>query len=135
MLDEKNGDVESIADVVDRVHQVVRFAIIESRGRFVEQEQLRSRRERARDLQTPLIAVRKILRAITRAALQSKDAQESQRFVFGDLLRFLKSIRVQNSRRAGVCVVDVSTDLHIVENRELFEETDILECARHAERR
>ena len=58
---------------------------------------------------------------------------QAQRVVFGEFLRVLKSIRVQNGGRAGVLVVDMSADLHVVEHRELFEEADVLKRSRDAE--
>ena len=135
MFDDKDGDIESVADVVNRRHQIERLAIVQSRGRLVEQEQFRTCGQCARDLEPALIAVRKILRVVAGTRFESENLQQVRRFLLGDFLGVIERVRVQHRRRAGVFVVDMPADLDVVEHRQLFEKTNVLERARHAERR
>src|SRR5581483_2334535 len=134
MLDEQNRDAEAVADIVNRPHQVAGLAVIESGRRLVKEQQLGLRRKSARDLESALIAVRKILRVIAGALFELEDLQQLHRLFFRSILGGVESIRVQNRRGRGVRVVDVPADLRVLENGELLEETDVLERACEAER-
>src|SRR5437763_3322266 len=108
-------------------------SVVESRRRLVEEQQLGPRRERARDLQPPLVAVRQVLGVVVRAGVEVKEAQQVERVALRDFLRLVKAIGVQHRGRAGVLVVDMAADLDVVEDRQLLEQPDVLERARQAE--
>src|SRR5439155_1939497 len=132
VLDEKNGQIETVADLVNLRHQLDRLAGVESRGRLVKQKELRMRGQRACDLQSPLIAVRKVLGVVVRATLQIEDLKQLHRLAFRHVFRGVKTIRVKDGGRGRVLVMDMSADLDVVQNAELLEQSDVLKRAGQA---
>src|SRR5436309_1951005 len=83
--------------------------------RLVEQHQFWTRGQCARDLETALIAVRKVLRVVRGARFESENLQQLDRIDFRRLLGIVKPVCVQHRRGARVFVVDMAADLDVVE--------------------
>ena len=75
VLDHEERDAGRL-DLADDAREVMQFGRIDAGGRLVEHEKLRPRRERAGDLEEPLLAVGKVLRAVVRALGDADEFQE-----------------------------------------------------------
>ena len=71
VLDEEHGHALLVADLLDERRELGGLLRVHARGRLVEEEELRVRRERARDLEPPLIAVRERAGALLVPARQA----------------------------------------------------------------
>ena len=74
MLDEQDSDAETLADDLDGLHQLLGLVRVHTGCRLVEQQQLGLGRERTRDFELALLAVRQVGRAVIRDALQTEHA-------------------------------------------------------------
>ena len=132
MLDEQDGDLEVVANLLDVLHELVGLVGIHARGRLVEEEHLGVGRQRADDLETALGAIGKVARLGRREPLHVEDAEKVERPVVE--LRLLppvlgKTEHVGEEAR-GHRVAETHEDVLL--DRHLVEETDVLERARDA---
>src|SRR4051794_6541409 len=86
VLDQENTDLESCSHDMKQFAQFRRLAAIHSGGGLVKQEQLRSDRERTRELQHPLLPKSQARCRYVRELLQSHYFKQTQGFTFGPLL-------------------------------------------------
>jgi hypothetical protein len=94
-----------------------------------------SARSRARDLEPPLVAVRKMLREVV-AAVEDADVFEKLPRALVDRLLLRARARIAQDRADHARLrAHVPPDHHVLERGEIREEADVLEGARDAERR
>ena len=107
-----------VAERADQLAELVDLGVRQPGGRFVEQQQLRSRRERPRDLD-----------ALQRAVRQSDGrpvGEMVERQALEDRSRFGSALCVR-------ATVRVAADEHVVEHRQRREQREVLEGASDAE--
>src|SRR5690349_3739035 len=78
VLDQQYG-VPVVANLVDQLDEGDLLAGVETRGRFVQAQQLRFGGERAGDLETSLVAVRQVLGFLVAAVGDSDELQQRRR--------------------------------------------------------
>ena len=129
MLDQDDRDAELLANAANQLRQRRRFLIVHPGGRFIQQNQLRMRRHRARNLQFPLLTVRKLGRDMVRHIIQPHVLQEFMRFA--DRIGFLLAhgFRMEDAAPKPRVQPGMATDENIFQHRHVCKETDILKCA------
>src|SRR5467141_1116917 len=131
VLDEQHGDAP-IANRLDQLAKREALRGVHARGRLVEREQLRLGGERARDLETPLVAVGQAPRGVVRAAADPDIVEQLGRARF-DLSFFLYGLSVsQHGAEHPSAAAQVPADHHVLERRQVGEKADVLEGTRDA---
>ena len=136
VLDEQDGQAELGSQPADEVGQVARLLGVHAGGRLVEQQELRTRGQRSRDLQPALVAVGQVA-ASTAGARPSRPTNSSSSC--RPRSRPLSSARCARRRRIAshqrlrrwTCMADED----VVEGRHRPEQADVLERPADAERR
>ena len=127
MLNQKDGDRETVADQLNGFHQLACFRGVHTGSRLVEQQNLRRRRQSAGDLELPLLAVGQIFRFGLCMLLQIKDRQQIHR-AFGHGTLFLPvGGKAQNPRQSGIFHLVVHRYSHVVQNRNILKQANVLE--------
>ena len=104
----------------------------ETGGRLVEEQKLWVERERPRDLEQALLAIRQVARLLAREPIEPDEAQDVAR---AGPCRRLLAPRSRTGERHGeetVSVGMVQADENILDERQLAEELDVLERPRDA---
>src|SRR5437867_1179842 len=133
VLDEEDGD-PLIDDLVHEAHQLDLLLRSEPRGRLVQQEERRPRREGAGDLQPALRPVRQVARIGLGVPLDANEFQELNGAIgdlalLGALARRLEERVPELGAHAAVL-----PQADVVERRHVLEEADVLERPRDSER-
>ena len=123
----------SAADLVEQLAQLDLLGRVHAGGRFVEREQLRIGGQRARDLQTALVAVRQVARRVV-GELRDADVVEQFLRALADLALFLGARPACGTpRRSGPCCVRTwRPTITFSSAVMLAEQADVLERARDA---
>ena len=132
MLDQEDRDPEVVADEADHPHQVLGLLRVHAGGRFVEEQELRLGRQCARDLEAALGAVREVARGRVRVLVELHDLQELPGLAFDLALLRVIGRETQDSGERIVPHVVVVAGPHVVEDRQVVEEADVLERSRDA---
>src|SRR5947207_3155270 len=127
VLDDEHRDALP-ADLLQPFQQKIDFRRVEAGRGLVEHEQARPRRQGARDLQHALLPVRQRPGALAGTRLQPDEREQRAR-----LLAEAPGIAVNEIFPERRILVDVEAGEHVLEQRELPEQADLLESARHAE--
>src|SRR6266480_1178421 len=131
MLDEQYGDAVA-ADCLNEPAQGKRFRRVHAGSRLVERKQLRLGGERARDLEASLVAVGQAARGVVGAAADPDIVEQLGRARF-DLFFFFDGLSVSEHGADDTgMAAHVTADHHVLERRQVGEQTDILERARNA---
>ena len=122
-----------VAQLADEVRHLGRLARIHAGHRLVEQQEPGARRERTRDLEPTLLAVRQVLGQLVAAIGQADELERGER-VRGDppLLGPHPHRAEQRPTQLGARPA-VAAHARVVERAHVAEEPDVLEGARHAE--
>ena len=133
VLDHEDGQVVLIADLHDEVGQLLRLLRVHTGCRLIEEQQLRLRRECARDLEAALESVRKARRDIILVLIEALLPQK----LLGLCPHARLFLPVQAQRRAEDIVLrtEMLGDEDVIEDRQTREETDVLEGTSDAELR
>ena len=132
VLNQENRQVEFIAQAANKVCQLVRFLGVHARRRFVQQQQARPRGQRTHNFQVPLLAIRQAACLFIPHVPQVDLLQ--QRFHLGFRRRLLLAVRGRAQRRCEVTGLDVEVlrNQHVLVHRQILEQANVLERARHA---
>ena len=123
----------AIADAPDQLDQLALLARVHPGRRFVEQQQLRLARERARDLEPALHPVGQVARVLLGDALEPDEAQQFARaLAHAPLFGALRAACAAASRAAFARMPRVLAGHHVVERRHEREQPDVLKRARDA---
>ena len=135
VLDEQDRDLELVAQPADEAHQVERLLRVHAGGGFVEQQQLRPGRQRARDLQPALAAVGQARRGLAGDAIEVEDLQQLHRLFGG--LAFLAMVAAGAEHRVGEHLVaaQMMRGQDVLEDGHVGEEPNVLKRPRDAELR
>lgn len=79
MLDEEDGQAEPVADAADESGQFKRLLRVHASRRLVEQQQLRTGRQRAGNFKPALLAIRQSRRQLVLYIVKADDFQQLQR--------------------------------------------------------
>ena len=113
---------------MDQLHQVALFLRIHPRGRLIEHQNLRPRRQRPGDFQPSLQPVRQRASRIVQPIDQIERPQQFDRLFlllrFFDLMLFRSDQRPQKSMGHR----PVEPDQHIIQHAQSAKEPDILKC-------
>ena len=133
VLDHEDGQVVLIADLHDEVGQLLRLLRVHTGCRLIEEQQLRLRRECACDLEAALESVRKARRDIILVLIEALLPEK----LLGLCPHALLFLPVQAQRRAEDIVLrtEMPGDQYVIEDRQIREETDVLEGPGDAELR
>ena len=133
MLDQENSDREALADLKNALAQLAELLVVEPRRRFVEQQQFRLRRQRARKLHALLIAERQIRND---APADAGDAQElgqlggalAQHPLFAPHQRQRHGVREKSAATAAM-----AANHDVLDHRQRSEQRQVLERPPNAE--
>ena len=78
MLDQDDGHA-AIGEAADQLHQVLDLAMRQAGGGLVEQQQLRPQRQRARDLEAPLVAEGQVARLLVGEVGEADEVEQPPR--------------------------------------------------------
>src|SRR5262245_29419935 len=131
VLDQKDGQSEAIANLLDQHHQVFLLRRIHSGGGLVEQEQAGARSERPNDLQPALAAVWKTRAAFVFETRQSEHLQQLQRESLVLSFFAAKPGAPQDRVDYRLLGVQMASGHHVIENRPVRKQPDILKSARN----
>ena len=132
MLDEQDGDLELVADLLDVLHQLLGLGRVHAGRGLVEQQHLGAGGQRAQNLEAALGAVREVARLRVRELAHVKDVEKLERAIVE--LRLLLPVPREAQhvgdqvRLHGVA----KAHEHVLLDRHLGEEADVLERARDA---
>lgn len=121
--------MEFLAHKADHIHQFPCLIRIHSRSRFIQKQKLRLRRQRSCNLQASLLTVRKIRRFSVSSFFQIKHFQQLHGLLIHFFLHFPVSRETQDSLDSGIMMLIVKPHFYIIQNTQIFKETDILECS------
>src|SRR5437667_7218850 len=127
VLDHHHRDAAP-AELLEPLQQELDLGGVQPGRRLVEHEQARPRRQRARDLQHALLPVRQRAGALAGTRLQPDEREQRARF-----LAEAPGIAVNEIFPQRHVLMDVEAGEHVLEQRELLEEADLLEGASDAE--
>ena len=133
VLDHENGQVILVADLHDEVSQLLGLLRVHAGRRLIEEQQLRLRRKCTGDLETALKSVRKARGDIILVLIEALLPQK----LLGLCPHALLFLPVQAQRRAEDIVLrtEMLGDEDVIEDRQIREETDVLEGPGDAELR
>ena len=120
---------------MNHVHELLRLLWVHAGRWLVEQQKLRRRRERARNLETPLRAIRQIFRRLIGKAVKLEYLEELHRLVLYALFLAVVAANSHDGLSEPVFYMEMECDFDIVEHGEFREKADILECSGNAELR
>jgi hypothetical protein len=129
MLDEQHGEPLLLAQPADERREVRRLLRVHARRRLVEQEQLRLRRERARDLEAALVAVREVLPDLVVLAAKPRELEQLARTLPRLALLAPHARRPRDRAEEIALESHVHADEHVLERSHVLKETDVLERA------
>lgn len=101
---------------IDHLHQFPLFRRVHPRGRFIQQQQPRTRGQRPGDFEAALVAIREARRPFLGQVGKAEQAQVSQRPPARSLLFAKERRRAKNRGRYALLVVGVLGNLNIVED-------------------
>src|SRR5439155_22772465 len=129
MRDRQDRDWALLAQPRHELHEGDGLLRVHARGRLVEEQELRFRRERASDLEPPLVAVGEALGELLVDAPQPRETQQLERLV--TRLAFLPADarRAEDRAEDAAPETGVHADEDVLERRHLWEEADVLERA------
>src|SRR5262245_4731793 len=133
MLDEQHGEIELVADLEDRVAELVNLTVGEPRGRFVHQQEPRPRRQRSGDLQ----AFERAERQPRRRAEHQRSESELDEQIAGEIPRVtVLGGDADAADRPGDAdpTLAVGADHHVLEEAHRGEQGEVLERPGDAER-
>src|SRR5882762_859565 len=131
VLDEQHGDA-AIANRLDQLAKREALRGVHARRGLVEREQLRLGGESARDLEAPLVAVRQAARGVVGAAADADIVEQLRRARFDLFFLFYRlSVSEHGADDAGMAA-HVTADHHVLQRRQVGEQTDVLERAGNA---
>ena len=133
VLDHEDGQVILVADLHDKVGQLLGLLRVHAGCRLIEEQQLRLRRECTCDLETALKSVRKARGDIILVLIEALLPQK----LLGLCPHALLFLPVQAQRRAEDIVLrtEMLGDQNVIEDRQIREEPDVLEGPGDAELR
>ena len=133
VLDHEDGQVVLVADLHDEVGQLLGLLRVHAGCRLIEEQQLRLRRKCTGDLETALKSVRKARGDIILVLIEALLPQK----LLGLCPHALLFLPVQAQRRAEDIVLrtEMLGDQDVIEDRQVREETDVLEGPGNAELR
>ena len=127
MLDEQDRNIKPAADIAYRGHQLMGFGRVHTRGRLIQQQQLRLGCQRTRNLQLALLTVGQIARFALRQIIQSDHLEQLVR----PLIHFCFFLPISGKAQDGFhhIVMDrlIHGDFDIVNDRNILKQTNILE--------
>src|SRR5687767_1054229 len=127
VLDHHHRDA-SLVDGFEPFQKKVDFGAVQPRRRLVQHEKLRPRGERARDLEHALLAVGKRAGPVARAIGQAHERKQLER-----LAAEASDAAGQEALPQRHVLMDMEAGEHVLEQRELLEQADLLEGAGEAE--
>ena len=129
VLNEHDRNLERIADLHDVFHQLRGLRRVHACRRLVQQQQTGPCGQSADNLQPPLGPVGQGAGLVGRHVLHIKDAQQLPGPLLGNALPPPEGGQTENRARQPVVHLVVQPDEHVVQNRQLTEQPDILEGA------
>ena len=132
MLDQQDRNAEPVADCVDAFQQVLGLGRVHAGGRLIKQQQLHAGCERTRDFELALGAVRQVRRLRLGETFKLENPQQVDGLPM-HLLLFTPEARGAENRATHVVAEGfVERDKHVLLNRHLLEQADILESSSDA---
>jgi len=98
MLDKQDGQLKFLLDPVDEFHKLGNLPGIHAGGRFIQEEQLRSRGEGPGDFQPSLQAIGEVLRRCCGVLFQLEAVQERKGMVLNLFFLPLKTAQAEQGR-------------------------------------
>ena len=113
-------------------HKLLRLLRIHAGSGFVEEQEFRLGGKGASNFQSTLCTVGKILGDFVSVSVEFENFQQIECFVLDRLLLAEIASHAQDRFNQPVLDVAVISDFYVVENAELTEEANVLECAGNA---
>ncbi len=128
VLDEQDREIQLVAEMLDELGHLGRLAGVHAGGGLVQQQQLRLARQRARQLEPALVAVRQVLGPVLLVApRQADELEELLRLALRLLLLGAHGGKPQEGAPPARLHADVAADHHVGQDRHGAEEADVLE--------
>ncbi len=135
MLDHDDGDAEVVPDVLDPERDLFRLFGVEPRGRFVEQQQLRLRAERAGKLHHLARPIRQARDALVAIVGEIEEVDHLLHGLAMGEFRLAHARREEHLRDEVGPRPAMPADQQVFQHRRVLEQLDVLERARDAEAR
>ena len=129
VLDEQDREPEACSELADELGQPPGLLGVHARGRLIEEQQLRFGRQGARDLESPLIAIRQVAGERVLAAPEPDQVEQLHRAGVGLFLLTDDRGRLQDRPEPAALEPMVEADQHVVLGRHVPEQADVLERA------
>ena len=126
MLDEDDGDAQP-TDPAEQREQLLLLVVIEAGRRLVEEQHLWLARQRTSDLDSTLLAVRQVAHLRRAVRPDPHEVEPLVGLVRGQLFRAAVARGAQDGVKGVLPQSDMGAGAHVVQDRELSEEAEVLE--------
>src|SRR5579872_41921 len=126
MLDEKNCDAERLAHLPDERHHFGGFTGVHTCRRLIEHQQPGTRRQRAADFETALLAIGEIAREHVAAASKANELQKLRRLLMRFPLVLDRRRRVEQRAPPVRMKMKMHADEEILKRGDITEQANIL---------
>ena len=127
MLNEQNRNMEMVPHLTDHCHQLFRLLRIHAGRRLIQQKKLRLRRHGAGNLKTPLHPIRQVARFTVRRLIKVKDLQQFHCPFIEQMFLVAEFSGTEHRIQHRIGNMIVHPRLHIIQNRHVRKQTNILE--------